>query len=81
MQKTIFTLTAILLAGSAYAQRPFEKLDADNDGKLSQQEFLHNIKPEKVEGMTKTFQNRDEDGDGYLTLDEYTVKSKKKESE
>ena len=81
MKKTILALAAILLAGSAYAQRPFEKLDVDNDGKLSTEEFLHNIKPEKVEDMTKTFQNRDEDGDGYLTLDEYTVKTKKKVSE
>lgn len=81
MKKMLFTLIAIFLAGSVYAQRPFEKLDVNEDGKLNKEEFLRTIKPEKQESMTKTFENRDKDGDGYLTLDEYTVKTKKKASE
>jgi Ca2+-binding EF-hand superfamily protein len=78
MKKTLFILISLFVAGAVYAQRPFEKLDANNDGKLSQEEFLHNIKPEKTEGMSKTFANRDQDGDGFLTLKEYTVPDKKK---
>jgi Ca2+-binding EF-hand superfamily protein len=81
MKKTLFILLTLFLSGTVYAQRPFEKLDLDKDGKLDKKEFLRTIKPEKQEGMTKTFENRDKDGDGYLTLDEYTVKSEKKASE
>lgn len=83
IHKTLFVIAALLLGLSANAgkQRPFDKLDLDKDGRLDKKEFLRTIKPEKQESMTKTFENRDKDGDGYLTLDEYTVKTKKKASE
>ena len=78
MKKTLFFLISLFVASAVYAQRPFEKLDLDEDGKLSKEEFLRTIKPGKVPGMTKTFANRDKDGDGFLTLEEYTVPAKKK---
>ena len=74
---TILAAATLLLTSTAYAQRPFEKLDVDNDGKLSKEEFLHKIKPENVEGMTKSFGKRDKDGDGFLTPEEFRQKSKK----
>jgi Ca2+-binding EF-hand superfamily protein len=77
MKKTLFILISLFVASAVYAQRPFEKLDLDKDGKLSKEEFLRNIKPEKVPGMTKTFANRDKDSDGFLTLEEFTNSKKK----
>ena len=69
------------MAADAGEQRPFGKLDGDGDGKLSKQEFLRTIKEENHERMGKVFDNRDKDDDGYLTLDEYTLKSKKNTTE
>ena len=72
-------LGALFAGGTAYAaeQRPFEKLDANSDGKLTEAEFLRGIKDENLERMRRIFDNRDKDSDGYLTLEEFTVPGKK----
>ena len=78
MRKTLLVLLTLFVASAAYAQRPFEKVDKDGDGKLTIEEFLQGIKTEKHEGMSKTFAKRDKDGDGFLTADEFKSNSKKK---
>jgi hypothetical protein len=80
MRKAVLLLATLFIgiAANAGEQRPFDKLDVDGDGKLSEEEFLRTVKSENHEKMGKVFQNRDKDGDGYLTLDEYTIPAKKK---
>jgi len=80
MRKVILILAALFIgfAANAGEQRPFDKLDVDGDGKLSEDEFLRTIKSENYEKMSKVFENRDKDGDGFLTIEEYAVPAKKK---
>ncbi len=78
MKKILILLaTLAIVFGATAGQRDFAKLDKDQDGKLSKAEFLHRIKTEKIDQMTKVFVNRDKNKDGYLVVDEYTIKSKK----
>ena len=54
----------------------FKKLDKDNDGKLSLDEFKANAKdPAKAE---QQFKKLDTNGDGSLSLDEFKAKFVKK---
>mgnify|MGYP000443670024 CR=1 FL=1 len=73
--KKLLTFSAILLLSvSANAgQRDFNKLDSDGNKKLSLAEFLVNIKAIKIEKMTKIFNNRDKNEDGFLAFDEYKL--------
>ena len=83
MRQTTLLLATLFIgfAANAGEQRPFGKLDVDGDDKLSKEEFLRTVKSENHERMGKVFDNRDKDDDGYLTLDEYTLKSKNMTSE
>jgi len=56
----------------------FKKKDANNDGKLTKEEFLKGAKADKTEAMTKMFEAKDKDKDGSLTLDEFKAGGKKK---
>ena len=80
MRTAVLLLATLFIgfAANAGEQRPFGKLDVDNDGKLSKQEFLRTVKSANHEKMGKVFTNRDKDGDGFLTLEEYTIPAKKK---
>ena len=77
MKKLLILGVALVVATSAHAgQRPFEKLDKDGSATISKEEFLAQIKPEKVERMSGVFADRDKNKDGSLTLAEYTIKEK-----
>ncbi len=79
MKKILILLaTLAIVFGATAGQRDFAKLDKDQDGKLSKEEFLQRIKTEKIDQMTQVFVNRDKNKDGYLVVDEYTIKSKNK---
>ena len=57
----------------------FKKLDANNDGKLSLEEYVGKRTGEKKEKAEKAFKKKDKDGDGFLSLEEYKPKKKKKD--
>lgn len=67
------SITALILASTSTmaGQRDFNKLDTDNDNKLTLAEFLVKIKPDRIAKMTKVFGNRDKNEDGYLNKEEY----------
>ena len=78
MKKILILTAALVIASSAHAgQRDFNKVDVNQDSKLSLDEFLLHIKVDKVERMTTIFTKRDKDQDGFLTLEEYTLKKQK----
>ena len=65
------TLILMLAAGSALAQsdteRPnFIQLDIDSDGRISKEEAKADSR------VAKRFKEADANGDGYLTLDEFS---------
>lgn len=66
------TLILMLAAGGALAQseteRPnFIQLDTDSDGRISKDEAKADPR------IAKRFQEADANGDGYLTLDEFST--------
>lgn len=65
------TLILMLAAGSALAksdteQPNFIQLDTDSDGRISKEEAKADSR------VAKRFQEADANGDGYLTLDEFS---------
>jgi predicted lipoprotein with Yx(FWY)xxD motif len=63
LKKILMTLVAAGFAGSLYAAPAFEELDADKDGKLSKEEV------QAAEGLD--IMTLDQDGDEYVTVEEY----------
>jgi hypothetical protein len=60
------------------AEMAFKKMDANGDGKVTQEEFkkMAEQRPggklkDKPEAMSKIFERMDENGDGYVTLEEF----------
>ena len=72
----ILTAAMVITFGAHAAQRDFAKLDTTGNSKLSLKEFLVNIGPNGITGMTKEFHRRDKDNNGTLTKKEYTLKAK-----
>jgi Ca2+-binding EF-hand superfamily protein len=69
-----------LAAGKGKKEKPsreqvFKKLDKDNSGSLSLQEFTGKRDPAKAE---KAFKRLDKDGNNELSLEEFSAKPKKK---
>lgn len=65
------TLILMLAAGTALAQSDTEQpnfiqLDTDSDGRISKEEAKADSR------VAKRFQEADANGDGYLTLDEFS---------
>ena len=92
--KSIITLVAVLgiasIGFSADEKKPaegkakpdpeatFKKKDANNDGKLSKEEFLKGAKEENKAKMETMFSAKDKDKDGNLTLEEFKAAGGKK---
>jgi len=86
MKKSLIValILSLMLIGNVYAtpsgmmnsgMMKFEKLDKDNDGKISLEEFkeAHN-----TTGIETMFKQMDKDGDGYLSPEEFAQMHKKK---
>lgn len=89
--KSITALLAILAVGTSFAvaadeAKPkkdpaaaFKKLDTNNDGKLSAEEFNASPAAKKdAAKATEMFGKKDKDGDKALSLEEYSAGGKKK---
>ena len=78
MNKLIIIAATLVISSAANAgQRDFSKIDVNQDQKLSLDEFLTHIADDKVERMAGIFNNRDKNEDGFLTENEYTLKTPK----
>jgi Ca2+-binding EF-hand superfamily protein len=53
-------------SGNAALMKRFQQADANNDGKLSRKEFTDFL-------ITEAFANYDQNGNGYITLEEWTA--------
>ena len=81
LHTAVATLTALIVASATFAQGgqggpvSFESLDADEDGKVTLDEFKENFSPPPREGRTpdpvRIFGRWDADGDGELTAEEF----------
>lgn len=58
-------------------EEQFKKLDANNDGKLSKEEFVGKRKADKADKAAETFKKKDKNGDGSLDLAEFGAKKAK----
>ena len=58
-------------------EEQFKKLDANNDGKLSKEEFVGKRKADKADKAAETFKKKDKNGDGSLDLAEFGGKKAK----
>ena len=58
-------------------EEAFKKMDKDNDGSLTEAEFLGKREGEKAEAAKKMFAAKDANKDGKLSLEEFTAKVKK----
>jgi len=56
----------------------FKKLDKNNDGKLSLEEFIGKRQGEKKDKAEKIFKRKDKDKDGSLKYDDFKHKNKNK---
>ncbi len=57
----------------------FAKLDANNDGKVSKEEFMASPSAKKDAAKAeKSFSNRDKNGDGFLSKEEFSPAKKAK---
>ena len=89
-----YTLAALVVgtsfamaADAAKADKPkrdpaevFKKLDANNDGKLSAEEWKASPQSKKDEAKAaEMFGKKDKDGDKNLTLEEFSAAGKKKD--
>jgi len=52
-------------------EEQFKALDANNDGKLSKEEFLSRTADEKKDKKASTFDRWDKNNDKFLSLEEY----------
>lgn len=59
-------------------KRVFKKVDADKDGKISEEEFMDSAKSE--EKAKKRFAKKDKDADGFLSKKEFAKKCKCKKA-
>ena len=66
--------------GRPTAETKFRKLDKNDDGKVTPDEYIGLKEGEAKAKAMKTFQNLDKNHDGHLTLDEYKAASTKKAS-
>lgn len=57
----------------------FKKLDTDNDGKLTEAEFIGKRTGDAAEKAKKAFARRDTDKNGSLSLEEFKTMPKKKD--
>jgi len=65
--------------GKKTPEQRFEKADANDDDKLSLDEFIgKRTEADKKEKATKRFGKLDKDGDDFLSLEEYKAGEKKK---
>ncbi|HEX5104325.1 MAG TPA: EF-hand domain-containing protein [Pirellulaceae bacterium] len=55
----------------------FAKLDANNDKKLSLEEFKGKRTGDKADKAGEQFKKMDKDSDGFLTLEEFKARGKK----
>jgi Ca2+-binding EF-hand superfamily protein len=60
------------------AAAQFKKLDTNNDGKLSKEEFVGKRKGDKADKAAEAFKKKDKNGDGSLSLEEFKGGGKKK---
>ncbi len=93
--KSITSILAVLAIGTSFATaadaaadaKPkrdpavaFKKLDANNDGKLSAEEWAASPAAKKdAAKATEVFGKKDKDGDKSLTLEEFSAGGKKKD--
>jgi Ca2+-binding EF-hand superfamily protein len=69
---------AVAQEKKANPEEQFKKLDSNNDGKLTKEEFLGKRKGEKATKAEETFKKKDKNGDGSLSLEEFVGKKKDK---
>jgi Ca2+-binding EF-hand superfamily protein len=74
-----------MLTAQDKAQQPkrtpeeqFKRMDANNDGKLTVQEFVGKREGEKAEKAKDQFKRLDKNNDGAVTLEEFLAGQKKK---
>ena len=64
--------------GTPKAEANFRKLDKNDDGKVTPEEYIGLKEGEAKAKALKTFQKLDKNRDGHLTLEEYKAASAKK---
>lgn len=82
----VLALVAASFATSAHAQdkkkkdpdQQFAKMDANNDKKLSLDEFKGKRQGDKADAAEKAFKRLDKDNDGSVSLEEFKNRGKKK---